>query len=195
MITKQYSTDAAHPDRDRYLRVSDAEHHLFVLRPGGEVEHFDFACQAWHSAPVEVLQEIVATYGAMTEVAYTDLPAGARMSVDRMDPTVKAQWLAALRSGEYTQTRERLFDDTGHCCLGVLCELAAKASVVNRDGASFEAVDDSNDYSETSLPGAVKRWAGLEWSDPKVNGHRLTFWNDDCGSTFAQIADLIEVHL
>lgn len=195
MITKQYSTDAAHPDRDRYLRVSDAEHHLFVLRPGGEVEHFDFACQAWHSAPVEVLQEIVATYGVMTEVAYTDLPASARMSVDRMDSQVKSAWLAALRSGEYTQTRERLFDGTGHCCLGVLCELAAKASVVNRDSNWFEAADDSNDYSETSLPQAVQRWAGLKVSDPEVLDRPLTSWNDDRKASFAEIANLIEEEL
>jgi hypothetical protein len=81
MIEQQYPTDFANPDRadgTRYLRVPDEQHHLFALRPGGVVEHFDICHGGWHPAPVEVLQEVVAAFGAMTEVAYTDLPAGAR---------------------------------------------------------------------------------------------------------------------
>ncbi len=62
----------------RYLLVPDEAHHLFALRPGGVVEHFDVCHQVWHTAPVEVLQSIVATFGPMTEVAYTDLPAVAQ---------------------------------------------------------------------------------------------------------------------
>ena len=58
----------------RYLLVPDEAHHLFALRPGGDVEHFDVCHQVWHPAPVGVLSEIAETFGAMTEVAYTDLP-------------------------------------------------------------------------------------------------------------------------
>ena len=39
----------------------------------------------------------------------------------KMDPELKAKWTAALRSGEYTQTRFRLQrPPEGYCCLGVL---------------------------------------------------------------------------
>lgn len=51
-----------------------------------------------------------------------------------MNPEIKEKWLAALRSGEYKQTRGALFrprrlDDVkpifpaGYCCLGVLCDV------------------------------------------------------------------------
>jgi len=32
-------------------------------------------------------------------------------------------WVRALRSGEYSQTKGRLQDDSGHCCLGVACDV------------------------------------------------------------------------
>lgn len=41
---------------------------------------------------------------------------------------LKAKWIAALRSGKYTQTAARLRSPTGHCCLGVLCD------VINPEG-------------------------------------------------------------
>lgn len=33
------------------------------------------------------------------------------------------KWIAALRSGEYEQTRGALNDENGFCCLGVACDL------------------------------------------------------------------------
>lgn len=46
----------------------------------------------------------------------------------KLDPEVKAAWLAALRSGEYRQGRNRLLtvEDRSFCCLGVLCDLWVK---------------------------------------------------------------------
>jgi len=32
-------------------------------------------------------------------------------------------WVRALRSGEYSQTKGRLQNDSGHCCLGVACDV------------------------------------------------------------------------
>ena len=34
------------------------------------------------------------------------------------------EWVPALRSGNYKQTRERLRDENGYCCLGVVCDIA-----------------------------------------------------------------------
>lgn len=42
----------------------------------------------------------------------------------RMDPTVKALWVKALRSRKYKQGRGSLRSaDQGYCCLGVLCDV------------------------------------------------------------------------
>jgi hypothetical protein len=35
-------------------------------------------------------------------------------------------WVKALESGEYSQTRDSLQDNSGFCCLGVLCDVASK---------------------------------------------------------------------
>jgi hypothetical protein len=40
-----------------------------------------------------------------------------------MNEEIKQKWVAALRSGKYSQTRETLQDENGFCCLGVLCEV------------------------------------------------------------------------
>ena len=54
------------------------------------------------------------------------------VSLEPMNPTIKAQWLEALRSGEYKQGREYLRqsnkDTVLYCCLGVLCDLHRKAT-------------------------------------------------------------------
>ncbi len=50
----------------------------------------------------------------------------------KMNPEVKARWVAALRGGEYTQDKytqgksslRNKYDEL--CCLGVLCDLAGK---------------------------------------------------------------------
>ena len=40
-----------------------------------------------------------------------------------MDAGLKAKWIAALRSGKYTQTTKVMRDDIGFCCLGVLQDI------------------------------------------------------------------------
>jgi hypothetical protein len=64
-----------------------------------------------------------------------------------MDPDVRDAWVAALRSGEFAQTTGKLTRvvrtgvdaPTGHCCLGVLCELARRAGVPLVDVAAVDA--------------------------------------------------------
>lgn len=50
------------------------------------------------------------------------------MTIDttRMNPEVKAKWIDALTSGEYSQTKRCLRDKNGYCCLGVLTDLYIK---------------------------------------------------------------------
>lgn len=40
----------------------------------------------------------------------------------KLDPVVKAKWVAALRSGKYEQGKGYLKDGNSYCCLGVAVE-------------------------------------------------------------------------
>ena len=114
-----------------------------------------------------------------------------------MNAEVKQQWLDALRSGEYEQTRGRLrrgmpldpedLDDgynAGYCCLGVLCDLAVKAGVTQlHEERPFEESDYENERNYVSysygvsegrkdssvLPPEVVKWAGLGNAVDAVN--------------------------
>jgi len=120
-----------------------------------------------------------------------------------MNEVIKQQWLAALRSGEYDQGRDRLrTDDGAFCCLGVLCDLHANAT-----GSKWDSVDEDASYlgSETALPPAVQLWAELDSEDGgkvRIGGDEpvwLAAHNDGdltrAKRTFLEIADAIEVQL
>lgn len=138
-----------------------------------------------------------------------------------MNPEVKAEWVAALRSGEHKQTTGHLKDDNGMCCLGVLCDIAAKHNADFRwDGDSkdgngkdcyeFSAYGDGYPYTSNSvLPYTVTKWADLRDDNPRIlemqnkfgDSVSLAQLNDGNKEfrierhTFAQIADIIEKYL
>lgn len=130
-----------------------------------------------------------------------------------MNQEVKALWLAALRSGEYRQTRKRLHDDIGYCCLGVLCEVHRSAMGGEwtephewaGDGVTDYMYSTGNSSSRDAIPFDVRAWAGLDSCVPWAEKSPLVDYNDGReGSgdivalrphTFAEIADLIEQHL
>jgi hypothetical protein len=134
-----------------------------------------------------------------------------------MDPQVRALWTQALRDGTRVQGDGALHyqDADGgvwkQCCLGVLCELAAKAGVVNVDSELDRgSVMKSYDGERALLPPSVQAWAGLHSDDPLLrpyvegdegylsyNGDDQEWMhcssaNDDEGLTFLDIADLID---
>jgi hypothetical protein len=119
-----------------------------------------------------------------------------------MNPEIKAQWVADLRSGEYEQAKSYLASKgDGYCCLGVLCEQAVGAGVVNRtdggDGRFYygDGSDEEGEGNDITLPPSVANWAGLEADSPQIDGRHLSEMNDDDGKTFAEIADAIETGL
>lgn len=126
---------------------------------------------------------------------------------ERMNPEVKAEWVAALRSGDYTQDSESslLHSDEGYCCLGVLCDIAVKKGVTfahDRSGRWDYGIssDPANDVLASAyLPGEVIQWAGLDGSNPVVghyvgtNGSLASI--NDTGTPFEKIADIIEERL
>ncbi len=124
-----------------------------------------------------------------------------------MNPEVKKQWLEALRSGNYQQCQERLCTNStpeneqrSYCCLGVLCDIAAKQGIgkwgTPHDGAySVHFLDTHEDHSLSYPPTEVSRWAGLENNDPMIDDECLSSYNDKHSYSFKQIADLIEKNL
>ena len=107
-----------------------------------------------------------------------------------MDFAVKAQWVAALRSGKYKQGKHRLRSDADEfCCLGVLCDISPAAR-----WNGTRAVGDSGGIEDASiidLPRSVQHWAGLPTTGPVVKRGSLSALNDQ-GVPFSEIADLIE---
>ena len=75
----------------------------------------------------------------------------------KLDPAVKALWVAALRSGDYKQGKDALrpTEDT-FCCFGVLCNLHAMAYP---EVAKYETDFPSYLHNDLSPPGEVMLWA------------------------------------
>lgn len=103
-----------------------------------------------------------------------------------MTPELAKRWSTALRSGEFEQTSQRLHDDRGFCCLGVLCQ------VIDPE-IYWDAMDDE-DLESVDLPSHVDIIAEL----PEHEREHLAALNDgrvDGGSepkTFKEIADFID---
>ena len=115
---------------------------------------------------------------------------------------VYKRWLAALRSGEYNQANGQLreceygdFDYendscviekvVGHCCLGVLQDLAAKDG-----GAQWNSVGGPQD-DDGEPDKRITDFLGL---DGAMVAHLIEM-NDDEGNTFEEIADEIEFNI
>lgn len=126
-----------------------------------------------------------------------------------MKENIKEMWVTALRSEEYEQGRNYLHQSregkSQYCCLGVLTDLAKKNGVALSVMEPFpEATDRTVIYDDGAstyaafTPKAVVDWAGLDSDDPEVMvdgvSTSLAVLNDT-GSTFAEIADLIEREL
>lgn len=122
--------------------------------------------------------------------------------MSKMNPERKAEWVAALRSEKFLQGMGVLVsvDTDGkvrHCCLGVLCELAAMAGAATRHPGGFYG---NGDECRFTLPQSVQEWAGITTevdedslipACPRAGGLELSELNDT-GVGFSEIADIIE---
>jgi hypothetical protein len=122
-----------------------------------------------------------------------------------MNPTVKAQWVAALRAGAHPQgflklaTRRTEDGVLCLCAMGVLAELAVRAGALAPGQlAPYDQHRSLITYGEctTTLPYPAVTWAGL--SDPhvfvQVDGQPflVSTLNDLRRLSFAELADLVE---
>lgn len=103
-----------------------------------------------------------------------------------MDAELKAKWIDALRSGEFSQCRQFMHYDGGYCCLGVLAKVQGKDEQwLKQNGGSISPyLSRENDWPT---------WPALE------TARRLADMNDGRGGfsahDFAQIADYIDANL
>lgn len=86
------------------------------------------------------------------------------------------EWLAALRSGQYKQTKGQLSRENSFCCLGVLCVISGEPW---------------NTYYFP--PESIAKSFGLRCENPGPIGRDCGSLNDD-GKTFAEIADILEAN-
>lgn len=114
-----------------------------------------------------------------------------------MNQKIKELWINALRSGEYKQSQHALRTVSGFCCLGVLCDLAAKLEL----GTWRQTIESKwvfepmgGNSRQDTLPGRVVEWAGLRDSNPDTDKGSLASLNDH-GKSFEEIADIIQAEL
>jgi len=97
---------------------------------------------------------------------------------------LKAEWVKALRSGEYKQGRLRLQRGDSYCCLGVLCEVAGVA--IPRNGIDLDCLSLRKFGDECGLL--------TKTSHISLQG-RLIQLNDSDLLPFPAIADWIEANV
>ena len=121
-----------------------------------------------------------------------------------MNQEIKTKWVAALRSGEYTQFKGKLADPRNpkaFCCLGVLCEILVESHGVHKhSGTEVVSFDEETGLLPYSVMGAAEisyHRLTVEVEIPGQRGRHFTLpmLNDHHNFTFNQIADLIEAQL
>lgn len=122
-----------------------------------------------------------------------------------MNQEWKEKWVAALRSGEYAQTRGRLHTKDGYCCLGVLEDLVAKEKGdewhLSKSGRCFLiGAEENSDVLRRSTMELVKLrdvnpMISSEETFPSLPRRSTLASANDSGYNFEQIADIIESQL
>lgn len=109
------------------------------------------------------------------------------LGVTSMNPQVKRDWIAALRSGDYKQGRHVLRRGSQFCCLGVLCNLHAQA----HPEIAAKQTDPGMYMGKSQMPpNEVLEWAGLSLYDARQLASK-----NDFGQTFDSISYFIDARL
>ena len=121
-----------------------------------------------------------------------------------MNKEIKKIWTKALVSGKYKQATSFLKKEGKFCCLGVLCDLYRKKNKKGTWGmhegvCSFKL---NGKFDNGVLPSEVRKWAGLKTNRGEftveniygVKGKQSLVCKNDSGSTFKEIAEIINKH-
>lgn len=97
-----------------------------------------------------------------------------------MNQEIAQKWAETLKSGAYQQGSGALRrqKEEQYCCLGVLCDMHAKAvggewTKCKDDDAYLYHTAGSTIGSINFLPGSVVEWAGLKRSSPRLKSQEL----------------------
>lgn len=117
-----------------------------------------------------------------------------KLYTGRMDPVIKAKWVAALRSGEYNQDDGELRSRDGFCCLGVLCDLHSRET--GTEWGTDTLGNPTYGGRRGHPPWFVDEWAKFATIRVQIGGKTqdLDYHNDN-GRTFLEIAQAIEDQL
>lgn len=120
-----------------------------------------------------------------------------------MKKEIADAWVKELRSGNYKQATGVLKScGDGFCCLGVLSDMYVKTfpEIATWDDGDFTILG-TDQYENLNLPEAVMKWSGVRNYAGRVGnliddeGYEVILANlNDDGSTFDEIADVIEEH-
>jgi hypothetical protein len=108
--------------------------------------------------------------------------------------TPRQLWVKALRSGKYSQGRDSLQTEGGYCCLGVACVVAEKEGISVRRYGPLVGCGEGIKGNSLASQEAVKVWLGMRTGVGAMHtlGYRSLSDLNDTGTTFKDIADLIE---
>lgn len=114
----------------------------------------------------------------------------------KITPKIKKDirtWVRALRSKKYRQTTGQLQDETGHCCLGVACDLFIPKKKLQMEDAEYgnpKLMTGALPAEQAHAPAWLKKIG----DDMKERSNLELFeLNDDNNWSFAKIANLLEV--
>jgi hypothetical protein len=116
-----------------------------------------------------------------------------------MNKKLKQKWITALKSGVYKQTTGKLKDNTGYCCLGVLCEVAGYKAELNSSywGFALPTYDVDLDDCQSFEVGALTDKLADEFGIASYTDYLMGLNDGDAANNvksapFKQIADWIE---
>lgn len=142
----------------------------------------------------------------------------------KMNAEIKAEWVKALRSGDFFQIKKSLkatnraifgnyavdgdpdADKVGYCCLGVLAELGVKAGELDGCKESGPGLfkffayytKDDGTKDTVSLPQLFETmpgWKIQKWAGLEREIDGFLASANDNGATFAELADFIDAEL
>lgn len=122
---------------------------------------------------------------------------------------VYKEWIEALRSNKYNQTRHALKVKTSntecsYCCLGILCEIERERfelkeyepKPIEQDPDDYSTYEQNYYYDETDYVVPIKARKLLGWKESNQTGETSLGINladmNDRGDSFSDIANTIE---
>ena len=100
------------------------------------------------------------------------------------------EWCTHLEMSGAKQIKGGLKQCDGHCCLGILSEMAVAAGVAREMEGRFFPKRGGH-FDAGGLLKSVQKWSGVMGRLPTIEGHTLSTYNDKLNKTFPEIAKIV----